>query len=455
MPLTTDTRVTLPSALDLSTGPRFASRADCELALALVPHEALPDARVELALPDVAGPVTAAALGLDRCRSHVSVLHEGPRWYVEISPGVLAVRRRDPARADRAAERAHLDARARADELLTRREPGQDAPASPLPPGVSGIRSWSRKSRARMRRRLAQLDYTAPAAVVPWAPRSLGMLTLTYPGEWLSVAPSAHVCAGHLRNFRKRFERRWGPLFGVWKREFQGRGAPHFHIGGLWPTDPGFPAWARTTWAEIVDHQDPEQYRRHALAGTRVDFAKGRAATDPRRFADYFAKHGAFAAKEYQNRPPVEWSEDEGVGRFWGVWRFEALVVSTEVAPDVARTITRTTRRWVASHKQTVTRLTPTGVMRYTTAEPMMRVERWRKVTTVDRHTGELGWKWRKRRTLVPVRRFQRASGFIAHSDAPGLLEALSRAAVNATTPRRTPPGRVGRSGLGPVGFLP
>lgn len=288
-----------------------------------------------------------------------------------------------------------------------------------------------------MRRRMAELDYPAAVEAVGegWA---LGMLTLTYPGEWLSVAGSADLCIAHLQKFRKRFERRWGPLYATWKREFQARGAPHFHLGGLFPTDPEFLTWVSVTWAEVVGHADADERAAHRRAGTRLDFARGRAATDPRRFADYFAKEGAARAKEYQNEPPAEWDPEVGVGRFWGYWRFQRLVVAVEVAPDVAGTVVRTARRWVESRS------------------PRMRVQRWRSTDRIDPETGEVVTKWRKRWTSVPVRRFQRQSGFMVHSDAPGLLEALSRAATGATTPRRGVPGRrVGSPGLGPVGFLP
>jgi hypothetical protein len=57
------------------------------------------------------------------------------------------------------------------------------------------------------------------------------MLTLTYPGDWLIVAPNAEVVKRHFQALCKRYGRAWGePLIGPWKLEFQRRGAPHFHI---------------------------------------------------------------------------------------------------------------------------------------------------------------------------------------------------------------------------------
>jgi hypothetical protein len=57
------------------------------------------------------------------------------------------------------------------------------------------------------------------------------MLTLTYPGDWLAVAPNGEAVKRHLAALAKRYERVWGePLVCIWKLEFQARGAPHFHL---------------------------------------------------------------------------------------------------------------------------------------------------------------------------------------------------------------------------------
>ena len=114
------------------------------------------------------------------------------------------------------------------------------------------------------------------------------MLTLTYPGDWLTVAPDAQRVTLHFQALCKRYERAWGePLRGPWKKEFQGRGAPHFHISTTPPMgtttvpDPAtgapirvdFKRWLSITWADIVAHPDEEQRRRHLAAGTGVDYA--------------------------------------------------------------------------------------------------------------------------------------------------------------------------------------
>jgi hypothetical protein len=57
------------------------------------------------------------------------------------------------------------------------------------------------------------------------------MLTLTYPGDWLTVAPDGETVKRHFTALAKRYERTWGePLVCICKLEVQDRGAPHFHI---------------------------------------------------------------------------------------------------------------------------------------------------------------------------------------------------------------------------------
>jgi hypothetical protein len=148
------------------------------------------------------------------------------------------------------------------------------------------------------------------------------MLTLTYPGDWLAVAPNGEAVKRHLAALAKRYERVWGePLVCIWKLEFQARGAPHFHLSTTPPmgfstiVDPDtgvlrsvdFKTWLSHAWAEIVAHPDPEQRCRHRAAGTGVDYAEGIKLTDPRRMAVYFAKYGIGGRKDYQHRVPPEW----------------------------------------------------------------------------------------------------------------------------------------------------
>lgn len=400
---------------------------------------------------------------------------EGPRWRVEVFPGGVAVRASDPARAERAAERAHETRRAVVDALAGELERTGDM--LPDRPGVARVRCWSPRSRSRMVQRLSEFDY-APLFADGLVP---AMVTLTYPGDWLAVAPSAQVARGHLKRFLQQVERDWGrECAAVWKREFQRRGAPHFHILMTPPAGEvnglPFAAWVARTWARIVGSAfcgGPElrerdargrwvtvccERHRHLRAGTGIDYAEGARCRDPRRLGVYFAKHGAFEAKEYQNDAPAEWLHavgcpsrdgagdgcegcaDEGVGRFWGYWRLRRAVSAVPVASDVAQAVVRTARRWSHANRGYAPRTV------------------WRKSTRVvlDTTTGELVpvLRWRKRRVNKPIRRLtggQRA-GFLLVNDGPAFASRLAAVAEQLQRPR---PGlRPGRL-AGPAGFLP
>jgi hypothetical protein len=146
----------------------------------------------------------------------------------------------------------------------------------PLPVGgprgmVTGV---SRASLARMMRTIATLDFEPwEAAVVRgW---TVPMVTLTYPGDWLRWAPSAQVCAGHLAAWWRRVRRATGyPVSAIWVREWQRRGAPHYHVlvplparvGDIWIAD-----WVSRSWFEVVGSGDS----RHLAAGTNVSWSHG------------------------------------------------------------------------------------------------------------------------------------------------------------------------------------
>lgn len=291
------------------------------------------------------------------------------------------------------------------------------------------------------------------------------MVTLTYPGDWLAVAPASSVVRRHVELLRKRWLKKWGrPMVGIWKREFQRRGAPHLHFLIVPPADPGFPRWLSIAWAEIVDAEwcgsccgggSCCEFGRHVLAGTGIDYHEGARALDPKRLGIYFAKHGSYSEKEYQNAAPREWLHDascddlacvgcsgEGIGRFWGIWGLKRAVVAVEVEPETAATV-----RSVMRHYSKATR--------YYVPSPV-----WRKVTTVDRETGEIGWKWRRRTSSRPVQHCAGRSGFLLLNDAPGFLAAMTRLLDRQhrfQAAHRLSDGRVWKSGagLGPVGFLP
>jgi hypothetical protein len=320
----------------------------------------------------------AAAL-LPRIHSAVAARHdllnEGPRSYIRIGPGVVEVRSKDFARAERTAERQARHDRLSADMLAAYLAEHGEYPEDPEP--SRSITCWSRKSRANMVRTLGLLDFTPMYADPTRLP---GMITLTYPGCWLRVAPNGRAVQKHLKALRKRYERAYGEtLRCIWKKEFQGRldrcectvcdgfddgRAPHVHMLMVPPhtlvDGQHFMAWLSSTWADIVAHPDPEQAKRHLGAGTRVDFGEGLRACDPKRVAVYFGKHSTFKDKEYQHLVPEAWQEPgAGPGRFWGYWGLEKKTAVVEVDVRDAITAGRTLRRWSAAQQVTSEKTRP------------------------------------------------------------------------------------------------
>ncbi len=224
-----------------------------------------------------------------------------------------------------------------------------------------------------------------------------GMVTLTYPGDWMSCVPTPQVAHEHLRTLQKRWERKFGRLEATWKLEFQRRGAPHFHLLARIPPIalPTVRAWVARQWFEIVGSGD----ERHLRAGTAVDVSwrgwDGSAA-----IARYFAKHGLWSTKEYQHDVPDEW---ETTGRWWGVWHLERVRVVVQLDDDAAVLLRRLMRRWYrANHRK---RLVVHGVEMHNGIE-VLRV----------------GYRGGRLRSLEG-----RAGAFVLCRDGPALAVALGR----------------------------
>ncbi|MEU5164590.1 hypothetical protein AB0G74_33900 [Streptomyces sp. NPDC020875] len=355
-----------------------------------------------------------------------------------IAPGVVAMGWPDIARRERTAERGREAARKATAELAVFFAEHGVFPEAPEP--TREVTEWSAKSRARMTRTLAELDY-GPLLRLGL---KLPMSTLTYPGDWLPVAPTGKAVKRHLDQFFKRFARAWGFEWpGLWKLEFQLRGAPHIHLWGPRPEGPagelrsmtqtryrpavgdGLPyeAWLAVVWADIVDHPDPEQRRRHGRAGTSVDLEEGARMIDPRRLAVYFTKHGQFQAKEYQHRVPEEWQAPGcGPGRFWGYKGLAKATAGVELAPADAVFVARTMRRLARSQgvtKQVTVRRTRGGgqvVSAYPDVIGLAGAQYLRPLPA------------RTRRVRRPVVRLPQGAGFLCVNDGPAIAAGLARA---------------------------
>lgn len=143
------------------------------------------------------------------------------------------------------------------------------------------------------------------------------MVTLTYPGEWRSVAGDGLAVKRHMKAFYRRlgryFSARGAPGWSaLWFLEFQRRGAPHLHLI-LWRVglDHGerreFRRWVAVAWSEIVGHADSVERARHLRAGTRVEQMR----------VKHFGYAVKYAQKCEQKLVPDGFSS---VGRFWGLW---------------------------------------------------------------------------------------------------------------------------------------
>lgn len=351
------------------------------------------------------------------------LLTEGPRPFIRVGPGVLEVRTKDYARADRTHEREHRRHLIDVDQDVAYYRQHDEYPEDPDP--TRAITEWSRKSQTNMIRTLGTLDFAPMYADRSRVP---AMLTLTYPGDWLTVAPTGKAVKAHLKALRKRYERAWEErLNAVWKLEFQARGAPHVHLLMVPPhgeSDDGMPfrQWVSWAWADIVAHPDPEERRKHLLAGTGVDYAEGLRASDPRRVGVYFLKHSTFKDKAYQHIVPEEWHEPGTTpGRFWGYWALRKHTATVEVDQRNGDLAGRTLRRWSAAQQVTreVTRPRVKGgrvICKYAEVIGLAGAQ-------LVESRGEPTY----RKTRTRARRMRSNRGFVMVNDGPAMATQLAR----------------------------
>jgi hypothetical protein len=189
---------------------------------------------------------------------------------------------------------------------------------------------WSHSSRLRLLRYCLAIDWSSVGALL--------MVTLTYPGEaGAAFVPrdgrSVHV---HLRRFLKQWARRWGTPVGLWKLEFQARGAPHLHLFLVDPVDAPLSLlrpWTSLAWWGIVGSGDED----HKRAGTQVKPWRD----TPTGYAwKYLRGDGE---KEYQHRVPDGFAS---VGRWWGLINLQPRVVTIDLDASEFVTARRLLRRW-------------------------------------------------------------------------------------------------------------
>jgi hypothetical protein len=293
---------------------------------------------------------------------------EGKTFRLEVSPGTIALGSVDTNKAEKAVQRAfnrrtgvvdslagHVNDTDWSDAAI---EAAMESYGKAVvdfetgeifeEPRAAAVRAevmeWSKRSRMRMVRAVAQLDYS------DWLADSgdLAMVTLTYPDKWQLLTPDGKSMKNHFRTFQKRWARAVGPWRVLWKLEFQRRGAPHIHFLARVPALVGtvdFEDWLSLAWASVVgaseevdrisdDGEVSSEYSRHLSAGTGVDFS-GTKFSDPRRIALYFLGHSMKGpdGKEYQHTVPELWqAPGKGPGRFWGFSGFQRATVELELS---------------------------------------------------------------------------------------------------------------------------
>ncbi len=171
------------------------------------------------------------------------------------------------------------------------------------------VTRFTEASRKRLLELLAKLRVVLEGAF---------FVTLTYPG---SYSPDPRQWKRDLDVFLKRLRRAFPDVGGIWRLEFQSRGAPHYHLlvfgAGLHLLI--FRQWVRDNWYAVVGSGD----ERHLRAGTQVDLIKSR--------KHAFSYASKYAAKVHEESVPpyldIETGELIYPGRYWG--RFGELDTST------------------------------------------------------------------------------------------------------------------------------
>ena len=174
------------------------------------------------------------------------------------------------------------------------------------------VDTFSKQSRMRMLRMLARLH---PPAVKGFRHRCV-FVTLTS-GEVFHPMQAKE----YLRAFLKRLERKFNRLAGVWRMEYQQRGAPHFHLI-LYNVSFIDKLWIQAIWGEIIGQSHPF---------TRIESIKSY-----KHLVSYVSKYAGkvdvvgFNIGTYQAAHPDSAYGEMSAGRVWGWFNKELLPLADE-----------------------------------------------------------------------------------------------------------------------------
>lgn len=346
------------------------------------------------------------------------------------------------------------------------------------------IKTISRKSRNQMVKTFAERDFTP--MFTPGSRRAL--VTLTYPGDWKTVAPTGKASATHRESFLRRLQRDWGDVLALfWVREVTSRGAPHFHIymqvpeglsgqparqgykermakweTGERPTRPRwrqplayglpFSEWAQVVWAEIVNHPNPIEQMKHKEHGAQVDYLDGSENNELPRMMAYFSKSltSPYSTKGHQLQVPELWREsEESIGRNWGHRGLKKAVATIQISEREFTELSRLQRR-----KSRYVKLWD-HELQESTSKPALRTQ-WRpRGRIIGFETDPHGVKQsirKKRKTTIRRKAMSgnRGAGYSLTDNGPHLANSLYRFLLDKTRPA-TPVDRLPSGMRGPV----
>jgi hypothetical protein len=168
------------------------------------------------------------------------------------------------------------------------------------------VRGFSRASRTNLLRRLASINRGAFRALRG----RMIFVTLTYPDEY---PEDPEVCKRHLKAFRKRLQREFGPFAAFWRLGIQKRAAWHFHlvlfVGPSFGPIGELRRFISSSWYEVTGKVSEG----HLHTGTRVEAVKR-------------WKQATSYVERYMAKPE-EFPEGLQTGRIWGIWNEKLLPV--------------------------------------------------------------------------------------------------------------------------------